>query len=94
MLIPTPTFRFFFLAVLQYESSITFGVRKQLQAEQGRAELEAAVGGLDDSKKLLEVQVRSRIRRFPPIQYIGLQQVRVTHLVTTCRCRSSETSSR
>lgn len=41
----------------QYESSVTFGVRKQLQAEQGRAELDDAVGSLSGAKKELEVQV-------------------------------------
>lgn len=40
-----------------YESSITFGVRKQLQAEQGREELEATVGTLEENKSTLETQV-------------------------------------
>mmetsp|Transcript_60014 Transcript_60014/g.120434 ORF Transcript_60014/g.120434 Transcript_60014/m.120434 type:complete len:240 (-) Transcript_60014:230-949(-) len=40
-----------------YESSITFGVRKQLQAEQGRADLEETVSGLEEAKKALETQV-------------------------------------
>lgn len=40
-----------------YESSITFGVRKQLQAEQGRSELEANVSNLEEVKKGLETQV-------------------------------------
>mmetsp|Transcript_1526 Transcript_1526/g.2178 ORF Transcript_1526/g.2178 Transcript_1526/m.2178 type:complete len:191 (+) Transcript_1526:1-573(+) len=40
-----------------YESSITFGVRKQLQAEQGREELEKSVGSLRETKAALETQV-------------------------------------
>jgi dynein light intermediate chain len=40
-----------------YESSITFGVRKQLQAEQGRADLEETVNELEAAKKALETQV-------------------------------------
>jgi dynein light intermediate chain, axonemal len=42
---------------MQYESSITFGVRKQLQAEQGRSELEGKVTNLEEVKKGLETQV-------------------------------------
>ncbi len=47
-----------------YESSVTFGVKKQLQAEHGMAELEAKVAELSDHKKVLEAQVlalRSRL---------------------------------
>jgi len=40
-----------------YESSVTFGVRKQLQAEQGMAELESEIEGLEATKKELENQV-------------------------------------
>lgn len=40
-----------------YESSVTFGVRKQLQAEQGMPEMEAKVDELQASKKTLENQV-------------------------------------
>merc|ERR1719230_2186723 len=40
-----------------YESSVTFGVRKQLQAEQGMAELESEIEGLEAAKKELENQV-------------------------------------
>jgi dynein light intermediate chain len=47
-----------------YDSSITFGVRKQLQAEQGIPELEATLASLAERKRDLEGQVqalRSRI---------------------------------
>jgi len=40
-----------------YESSVTFGVRKQLQAEQGMTDLESSVGALEGKKKALESQV-------------------------------------
>jgi len=40
-----------------YESSIAFGMRKALQAEQGKAELEAKVGQLEGDKRDLERQV-------------------------------------
>ena len=40
-----------------YESSITFGVRKQLQAEQGIPELEAVIVECGETKKALELQV-------------------------------------
>lgn len=40
-----------------YDSSVTFGVRKQLQAEQGMAEMEEKISGLKSVKKQLESQV-------------------------------------
>jgi len=40
-----------------YESSIAFGVRKQLQAEEGLPELEGALTELLEKKKILESQV-------------------------------------
>jgi len=40
-----------------YESSVTFGVRKQLQAEQGLAEMETKIADLTASKKDLQNQV-------------------------------------
>lgn len=40
-----------------YESSVTFGVRKQLQAEQGLAEMEAKIDELSEAKKDLQNQV-------------------------------------
>ena len=40
-----------------YDSSVTFGVRKQLQAEQGMADLEKSVEGLEEKKKALESEV-------------------------------------
>ena len=40
-----------------YESSISFGVRKQLQAEEGLPELEAALAELLERKKAAEAQV-------------------------------------
>merc|ERR1712070_938022 len=40
-----------------YESSVTFGVRKQLQAEQGMGEMEDRIKSLQDTKRDLENQV-------------------------------------
>merc|ERR1712224_886529 len=40
-----------------YASSVTFGTRKQLQAEQGKPELEAALEELEAKKKSLEAHV-------------------------------------
>merc|ERR1711924_147492 len=40
-----------------YESSVSFGVRKQLQAEQGMSELEEKILSLQDTKRHLENQV-------------------------------------
>jgi dynein light intermediate chain len=40
-----------------YDSSVTFGIRKQLQAEAGMPEMEAAIGELADRKRVLEAQV-------------------------------------
>merc|ERR1712139_211007 len=40
-----------------YDSSVTFGVRKQLQAEQGMTELEEQIAELEEQKKEKENQV-------------------------------------
>merc|ERR1712216_1021518 len=40
-----------------YDSSVTFGVRKQLQAEQGMGEMEDRIKSLQDTKRALENQV-------------------------------------
>ena len=42
-----------------YDSSVTFGVRKQLQAEQGIPELEAEVLAVAEQKKALEAKMLS-----------------------------------
>ena len=39
-----------------YDSSVTFGVRKQLQAEQGVAEMEEKIKSLEENKVALEVR--------------------------------------
>uniref|UniRef100_A0A7S3DFN4 Uncharacterized protein n=1 Tax=Palpitomonas bilix TaxID=652834 RepID=A0A7S3DFN4_9EUKA len=41
-----------------YESSVAFGTRKSLQAEQGKAGLEPKIGGLETEKRDLERQVQ------------------------------------
>merc|ERR1719324_2158222 len=40
-----------------YQSSVTFGTRKQLQAEQGKAETENMIAELEEQKKTLEARV-------------------------------------
>ena len=40
-----------------YESSVTFGVRKQLQAEQGMSEMETQISDLAAVNKVLENEV-------------------------------------
>jgi dynein light intermediate chain len=40
-----------------FDASVTFGVRKQLQAEQGIPELEAELAECAEAKKALEAQV-------------------------------------
>ena len=44
-----------------YESSVTFGVRKQLEAEQGMDELEKQVAELEGRKKTLDAQIKDLI---------------------------------
>lgn len=44
-----------------YESSVTFGVRKQLEAEQGMDELEKQVEELEAKKKNLDAQIKDLI---------------------------------
>merc|ERR1711918_80053 len=41
-----------------YDSSVTFGIRKQLQAEQGMSELEEGIAALESQNTDLENQVR------------------------------------
>jgi dynein light intermediate chain, axonemal len=40
-----------------YDSSVTFGIRKQMQAELGMPELEAEISELSERKRTLEAQV-------------------------------------
>lgn len=42
-----------------YESSVTFGMRKQLQSEQGTPQLEESVHQLEKKKEELSEKVRS-----------------------------------
>ena len=46
-----------------YESSIAFGMRKALMAEQRKAEMEAKIKHLETDKKDLERQVQELINR-------------------------------
>jgi dynein light intermediate chain len=58
----------------QYESSITFGVRKQLLAEQGRADLEDSVITLEHENKGLEVQVAELRNKLEVIEKRGAER--------------------
>ena len=40
-----------------YQSSVTFGTRKQLQSEVGKADMESAITELEEKKRSLEAQV-------------------------------------
>jgi dynein light intermediate chain, axonemal len=51
-----------------YDASITFGVRKQLQAEEGIPELEQAVASLQERKKDLEGQVQALRARIDVVE--------------------------
>ena len=42
-----------------YQSSVTFGMRKQLQSEQGKSELEAKIEELQKKKAKMEEKVLS-----------------------------------
>ena len=61
-LLPTPSLIFPYAARCTsrlYDSSVTFGVRKQLQAEQGIPEREAEVLAVAEQKKALEAKMLS-----------------------------------
>lgn len=62
------------LCLSQYESSITFGVRKQLVAEQGRSDLEESVAVLEQSNKSLEVQVAELRNKLEVIEKRGAER--------------------
>ena len=46
-----------------YESSIAFGIRKALQAEQGKTDMETRISRLEDDKAGLEKEV-SDLKRY------------------------------
>ncbi len=47
-----------------YESSIAFGVRKALQAEQGKTDMETAITTLQEHKANLEKEARVILAHF------------------------------
>lgn len=57
-----------------YDSSVTFGVRKQLEAEQGMAALEAQVAELQKTKKFLESEVMDLVHRVEVIEKRGSER--------------------
>lgn len=54
-----------------YESSVSFGMRKALQAEQGKLDLEKRITELDSDKKELETQVATLRSRCDEIEKKG-----------------------
>ena len=55
-----------------YESSIAFGIRKALQAEQGKTDMEGAIARLEEDKAALEkggqcCQILCCISETPPL---------------------------
>jgi len=57
-----------------YDSSVTFGIRKQLQAEQGMSELEEQIKALSDQKKDLESKVTELRNKVEIIEKRGHEQ--------------------
>ncbi|NWX17295.1 IDLC protein, partial [Aegotheles bennettii] len=51
-----------------YESSVAFGVRKALQAEQGKANMEKRIAELEEEKRELEKQVSEQKARCEAIE--------------------------
>jgi dynein light intermediate chain len=51
-----------------YESSVAFGMRKALQAEQGKSDMEAKIKQLESEKKELERQVQDQKARCEAIE--------------------------
>ena len=47
-----------------YQSSVTFGMRKQLQSEQGKSELESKIEELQKKKAKLDEKVNLTILEF------------------------------
>jgi Axonemal dynein light chain len=84
-----------------YEASITFGVRKQMQAEQGIPELEAELSGLTEKKHTLEAEVvtlRNKVRlhrvRSPLSATCSLTRCPLPSLSWTCWKRGLQKSAR
>mmetsp|Transcript_16682 Transcript_16682/g.48651 ORF Transcript_16682/g.48651 Transcript_16682/m.48651 type:complete len:247 (-) Transcript_16682:108-848(-) len=57
-----------------YDSSVTFGIRKQLQAEQGMSELEDQIKALSEQKKELESKVTELRNKVEIIEKRGNEQ--------------------
>ena len=46
-----------------YESSIAFGIRKALRAEQGKTDMEARIANLEEERQRLEKEARAALLR-------------------------------
>lgn len=57
-----------------YESSVSFGMRKALQAEQGKMDLEKRIVEVEDEKKQLEAQVAALKAKCDEIEKRGAEQ--------------------
>merc|ERR1712070_70129 len=56
-----------------YESSVTFGVRKQLQAEQGMGEMEDRIKSLQDTKREAERKALDEKKRKEEVDFLKYQ---------------------
>ncbi|NXX95643.1 IDLC protein, partial [Centropus bengalensis] len=57
-----------------YESSVAFGMRKALQAEQGKADMERRIAELEEEKQELERQVNEEKARCEAIEKCGQEK--------------------
>jgi len=62
-----------------YDSSVTFGVRKQLQSDQGMPELELQVKELEGQKKRLEGKVVDLIHKVEVVEKRGAERRQLEH---------------
>jgi len=62
-----------------YDSSVTFGVRKQLQSDQGMPELEAQVKELEGQKKRLEGKVVDLIHKVEVVEKRAAERRQLEH---------------
>jgi len=60
-----------------YESSVAFGMRKALQAEQGKADMESRISSLEDEKRDLEKQVNELKAKCEQIEKRAAEQRQV-----------------
>ncbi|NXE13193.1 IDLC protein, partial [Lophotis ruficrista] len=60
-----------------YESSVSFGMRKALQAEQGKSDMEKRIAELEEEKRELERQVSEERAKCDAIEKQGNERLRI-----------------